>query len=140
MLFNIYIHDLPNTESKKYGYADDLAILLSNPSWSRVERGLSHDITALSSYLKKWRLMLSLPKTMSASFHLNNRQAKRQLNVTVDNNRLQFQNVPTYLVVKLDRSLTFKAYLVDGKQKISARIALIRRLAGTTWGAATKTL
>ena len=30
MLFNIYIRDLPETTftSKKYGYADDLAILL----------------------------------------------------------------------------------------------------------------
>ena len=67
MSFNIYIHDLPNTESKKYRYADDLAILLSNPSWSRVERGLSHDMTALSSHLRNRRLMLSVPKTMSAS-------------------------------------------------------------------------
>lgn len=32
MLFNIYIHDLPATQSRKYGYADDLAILLSKPS------------------------------------------------------------------------------------------------------------
>ena len=79
---------------RKYRYADDLAILLSNSSWSRVERGLSHDMTALSSYLKNWRLMLIVPETISASFHLNNRQAKRQLNITVDNNRLQFQNDP----------------------------------------------
>ena len=28
LLFNAYIHDLPATQSKKYGYADDLAILL----------------------------------------------------------------------------------------------------------------
>ena len=28
MLFNIYISDLPETTSMKYGYADDLAILL----------------------------------------------------------------------------------------------------------------
>ena len=80
-----------------------------------------------------------MPKTMSASFHLNNRQAKHQLNVTVDN-RLQFQNVSTYLGVKLDRSPTFKEHLVGVNQKISAQIALIRCLAGTTWGAARKTL
>ena len=28
MLFNIYIYDLPDTTSSKYGYADDLAIML----------------------------------------------------------------------------------------------------------------
>ena len=31
MLFNIYISDLPETTSRKYGYADDLAILLRRP-------------------------------------------------------------------------------------------------------------
>ena len=44
MLFNIYIHNLPATQSRKYGYADDLAILLSKPSWEAVEEGLSEDI------------------------------------------------------------------------------------------------
>ena len=92
------------------------------------------------SVLAPIRLMLSMPKMMSASFHLNNRQAKHQLNVTVDNNRLQFQNVPTYLVVKLDRSLIFKEYLVGMRKKNSSQIASIRRLAGTIWGAAMRIL
>ena len=88
MLFNIYIHDLPATQSRKYGYADDLVILLSKPSYS-------------------W---------------------------------LQFQSVPTYFGVKLDRTLTFKQHLEGAKAKTTTRAALIRRLAGTTWGATTKTL
>ena len=52
ILFNIYIHDLPATTSRKYGYADDLAILLSKSSWEAVEEGLSEDMNILSSYLK----------------------------------------------------------------------------------------
>ena len=41
MLFNIYISDLPETTSRKYGYADDLAILLRRPSWKEMEEGLN---------------------------------------------------------------------------------------------------
>jgi hypothetical protein len=55
MLFNFYIHDLSDTQSRKYGYAYDLAILLSKPSWEAVEEGLSGDMNTLSSYLKNWR-------------------------------------------------------------------------------------
>ena len=33
MLFIVYIHDLPVTQANKYGYADDLAILLQKKSW-----------------------------------------------------------------------------------------------------------
>ena len=35
MLFNIYISDLPETTSRKCGYADDLATLMRRPSWNK---------------------------------------------------------------------------------------------------------
>ena len=73
MLFNIYISDLPETTSRKYGYADDLAILLRRPSWKEMEEGLNKDMTILVDYLRKWRLQLSIGKTVSAAYHLNNR-------------------------------------------------------------------
>ncbi|XP_038075660.1 uncharacterized protein LOC119743328 [Patiria miniata] len=94
----------------------------------------------LSTYLSNWRLKLSVAKTMSSAFHLNNREASRELNIIVNNNRLQFQATPTYLGVKLDRTLTYRQHLGNVSAKTSARVALIRRLAGTTWGASTKTL
>ena len=73
MLFNIYISDLPDTTSRKYGYADDLAILLRHPSWKKMEEGLNKDMTILVDYLRKWRLQLSIGKTVSAAYHINNR-------------------------------------------------------------------
>ena len=66
--------------------------------------------------------------------------ANREINITVNGNRLQFQSAPTYLGVKLDRTLSFRQHLENLSAKTTARVALIRRLAGTTWGAATKTL
>ena len=106
MLFNIYISDLPETTSRKYGYADDLAILLRDPSWKKMEEGLNKDMTILVDYLRKWRLQLSIGKTVSAAYHLNNREAKRELDVFVDNKSLVFQQAPKYLGVRLDRMLT----------------------------------
>ena len=47
MLFNIYISDLPETTYRKYGYADDLAILLQRPSRKEMEEGLNKDMTIL---------------------------------------------------------------------------------------------
>ena len=140
MLFNIYMYDIPGTLSKKYGYADDLAILTSDKSWEKIESGLTADMDTLSTYLKNWRLKLSVAKTLSCAFHLNNREASRELNIKVNNSRLQFQASPTYLGVKLDRTLTFRQHLENLSAKTSARVAMIRRLAGTTWGASTKTL
>ena len=58
----------------------------------------------------------------------------------VDNKRLVFQQAQKYLGVRLDGMLTFKQHIEDVSGKVTSRVSLIRRLAGTTWGACAKTL
>ena len=97
-------------------------------------------MTILVDYLRKWRLQLSIGKTVSVAYHLNNRDAKRELDVFVDNKRLVFQQAPKYLGVRLDRMLNFKQNLEKVAGKVTSRGSRIRRLAGTNWGASAKTL
>ena len=79
LLFNIYIYDLPSITSKKYVYADDMAILYLSEDWKMLGKTLSEDMTTLSAYLQTWRLKRSHAKTVSAAFRLHNREAKREL-------------------------------------------------------------
>jgi len=79
LLFSIYISDLPATISRKYAYADDLAIIHANGDWLAVEEALSKDMATLGEYIQTWELKLSTTKTVSAVFHLNNKEAKREL-------------------------------------------------------------
>lgn len=80
-----------------------------------MEDGLTQVMDNLASYLRRGRLQLSIGKTVSAAYHLNNREAKRELNVFVDDKRLKFQQAPKYLGVHLDRILSFKqSLLVQG--------------------------
>ena len=72
LLFNIYTYDLPSTISKKFVYADNLALLHSSRNWKDLEGTLSQDMTTLSAYLQTWRLKLSDNKMVMAAFHLNN--------------------------------------------------------------------
>lgn len=136
MLFNIYIHDPPETTSRKYGYADDLAIMMRRPTWQEgMEDGLNQDMGILVAYLHKWRLQLSIGKTVSAAYTTSTTgKQKRELDVFVDNKRLEFQQAPRYLGVRLDRTLSFKQHLEEVMAKVSSRVSLIRRLAGTSWG------
>ena len=140
LLFNIYTYDLPSITSKKFAYADDLAILHSSGEWKELERTLSQDMTTLSAYLQTWRLKLSHAKTVTAAFHLYNREAKRELKVYNIDKTLPFCPVPTYLGVKLDRTLTYRPHLEALRKKLSSRVSLLRRLAGSGWGASAKTL
>ena len=77
---------------------------------------------------------------MTAAFHLDNRQAKRELKVYNNDKLLPFCPSSTYLGVKLDRSLTFCHHLVTLHKKLSSRVTLLRRLVGSGWGAGAKTL
>ena len=106
-----------------------------------MEEGLNKDMTILVDYLRKWRLQpLSIGKTVSAAYPLNNREAKRELDVFVNNKRLVFQQAPKYLGVRLDRMLNFKQHHKEVAEKVTSRVSLIRLLAGTTRGASAKTL
>ena len=59
-------------------------------------------------------------------------QTKRELDVFVDNKRLVFQQAPNHLDMRLDRMLNFKQHLEEVAGKVTSRVSLIRRLAGTT--------
>ena len=85
-LFNIYTYDLPFMISRKFTYADDLALLHSSGNWKDLEGTLSQDMSTLLAYLQSWRLKLSHTKTVTAVFYLNNQEAKRELKVynTID--------------------------------------------------------
>ena len=135
LFFNIFVYDLPSTVSRRYAYADDLALLYSFDDWKDLEGVLSQDMTTISTYLQTWRLWLSHTKTVTMAFHLNNREAERELNVYNNGKRLPFCPVPTYLGVKLDRSLMFRYHLEALRKKLTIRVALMRRLAGSGWSA-----
>ena len=90
----------------------NLALLHSSGNWKDLEETLSQDMSTLSSYLQTWRLKLSHTKTVTAAFHLNNRETKCELKVYKNEILLPFCLTPTYLGVKLDISLTFRHHLV----------------------------
>ena len=126
ILFNNYTYDLPSMISSKFAYADDLALLHSSGNWKDLEGTLNKYLSTLSAYLQTWRLKLNHIKTVTAAFQVNNREAKRELKVYNNGRLLPFCTTPTYLGVKLDRSLTFRHHLVALRKKLSSRVTLLR--------------
>jgi len=85
----------------------------------------------LGEYLQSWKLKLSTTKTVSAVFHLNNKEAKRELKVNLNNETLPFCSEPKYLGVLLDRSLTYHRHLESFPKKLTSQVALVRRIASS---------
>ena len=136
-LFNMYISDLPRTTSNRYGYADDLAITTEASSFEMLETRLGQDISRLHSFFKTWYLKMNPTKTFSTVFHLSNKHANRTLDVynSTGNYILKKEPLPKYLGITLDRSLTYKQHIENTGQKLKKRVSILRKLAGTTWGA-----
>jgi len=103
-----------------------------------VEGALNKDMATLVEYLQTWKLKLSTTKTVWAVFHLN-KEAKRELKVYFNNETLPFCSEPKYLGVTLDRSLTYRRHLESFRKKLTSRVALLRRLAGSGCGAGATT-
>ena len=96
-----------------------------------LERTLSEDMTTLSAYLQTWRLKLSHAKMLTEAFHLDNREAKRELKVRNNGKILPFCPVPTYFGVKLNKALTYRHHLEALRKSLSTRVSLLRRLVGS---------
>ena len=89
----------------------------------------------ICQYIHDWHLKLSQSKTVSSLLHLKNHLASKSIKVTLDHNTiLSCERSPTYLGITLDRSLTYQNHLHKLKQKVSSRVALVKKLSGTNWG------
>ena len=72
-------------------------------------------------------------KTQTCVFHLRNRKANRQLNISWCGKKLEHTPSPIYLGVALDRTLSYSTHITKVKAKTAARNVL-RKLANSKWG------
>ncbi|KAI5726259.1 hypothetical protein M8J77_025912 [Diaphorina citri] len=134
LLFNLYLSDIPDTKSKKFGYADDWALATRSENIEETETILTEDLAILHKYYKDWRLKPNATKTEVTCFHLNNQLANRKLNINFANQTLNHNNNPKYLGVVLDRTLSYKIHLKNTAAKLKTRNNIIHKLCGSTWG------
>ena len=124
-----------STISRKYAYANDLAIMHADGDWQTMEGVLSKDMETAGEYLQTYKLKLSTTKAMLAIFHLNHKEAKHELRVNINNKTLHFCSKPKYLRISLGRTLTYRQHLESFRKKLTSRVSLLRRLADCSLGA-----
>jgi len=59
-----------------------------------IGRQWTTDIATLGEHLQTWKVKLSTTKTVSAVFHLNNKEAKCEVKVNFNNETLPFCSEP----------------------------------------------
>jgi hypothetical protein len=100
-------------------------------SFAECETTLEADLDKLDEFFRRWRLQPNPSTTESCVFDLNTHEANRQLDMRFTGTEIQHVEHSKYLGVTLDRTLTYKAHLTKTSKKVSARINIVRKLAGT---------
>lgn len=141
LLFNIYVNDQSiDANTRHFIYADDTAVGAQGKTFEEIETKITVALEKLAIFYDRNNLKANPSKSQICTFHLNNSQAQKCLDITWRGEKLQHCNTPKYLGVKLDRTLSFNQHCSDTKKKVIARNNIIRKLAHSTWGAHPHTL
>ena len=129
LLFLIYVNDMSAvTRNKLLLYADDSAILVANKSRSVIEKELSDDLQAVSSWLVDNKLSLHLGKTESIVFGSKHKlKSNPSLNVSCNGIVIQSTSSVKYLGATLDQNLSCESMASSVINKANARLKFLYR-------------
>jgi ribonuclease HI len=140
-LFLIFINDLlPEMPKgvKAALYADDLVLWCTEEYSTTATYRLQLAINKLAAWADDWCVKINQEKSTTTLFTMSPKQKPGI--VKLGNTPLRNDDEPTYLGVTFDKRLTWKPHIQKAENKARRKLAIMRKLAGTNWGASEKTL
>ena len=135
-LFLIFIDDIVKELPRGVRgaiYADDLVLWCSEEYTTTAQVRLQAALDKVGRWTKEWLVAVNTTKTTFTVFSLSNK--KQEAKLTLNGQRLAEEHNPTYLGVTFDRRLTWKQQITKSCSRAKLRLAIMRKLAGTDWGA-----
>ena len=135
-LFLIFVNDLPELLNvSKALFADVLVIWTTDKYQILARRKLKIALTTICTYCNLWKLKLNEEKTVYSIFTRSTKKEQKTLNLKLNGKDLRKEKNPVYLGVKLDPRMSLNEVAKDLKSATESRLRLVKRLAGTNWGA-----
>jgi hypothetical protein len=78
ILFNLYMSNIPITVSKRFQYADGIALTFQANSFAECETTLEAHLNKFAEFFQRWRLQPNPSKTESCVFYLNTHEANKR--------------------------------------------------------------
>ena len=129
ILFNIYTNDQPlHSETRNFIYADGLCVTAKHPSFKQTEDTIEDALGELTQYYRNNNMRANPDKTQVTAFHIRNKEAMRELDVTWNGTVLENTAHSKCLGVTLDRTLSYKKHIQNTKMKVANRNNLQKKL------------
>ena len=114
-------------------YADDLVIWCSAEYLTTATVRIQEALRKLEGWTKRWLVSLNTKKTSYTIFSLSTRNQNTRL--VIGGHALPQDKSPTYLGVTFDPRMTWKHQVDRCTMRARLRLALMKKLSGTSWGA-----
>jgi ribonuclease HI/uncharacterized protein YaaR (DUF327 family) len=140
-LFVVFINDITNNLTRHVAralHADDFAMWNAAESTQTAVVRMQDALNNTAKWAKDWCVTINTLKTVATCFSLSN--TKEKIKLTVNNQEIPEDETPTYLGVKLDKKLTWNPHLQQSEKRATKRLAIMKKLAGTKWGASSTIL
>ena len=134
VLFLIYINDITQAIPPHVSntlHADDLAVWSASEHISTTTYRIQQTVKRIKKWTEHWGLKLNKNKTVNSVFSLSTQ--KESIKVKLEEDVLPQVDTPTFLGVKLESRLTWKPHLEEMEARGRRRLAIMRKLSGTTW-------
>ena len=140
-LFLVFINDIMNKVPPRISralHADDLAAWHAAETLRAATIRMQDTLDHISKWANDWGVQINTRKTVSTCFSL----AKKPETYTLHLNgqELPHEDTPTYLGATLDRTLTWNVQIQKTAENATRRLSLMKKLAGTSWGANSRIL
>ena len=135
-LFLLFINDLVSELPrgvKAALYADDLVIWCKEEHASTATYRMQQALNTLDGWAEDWCVAVNKDKSSTTLFTLSPKQ--KAGTVTLGGTPLREDEEATYLGVTFDKRATWKPHIAKAETKARRKLAILRKLAGTTWGA-----
>ena len=140
-LFVVFINDITQGLSRHISralHADDFALWNASESIQTANVRMQDALNNTSKWATDWCVTINSLKTVATCFSLSN--TNENIRLTINNQRIPQEDTPTYLGVKLDKRLTWSPHIQEMGKRATRRLSLMKKLAGTKWGASSNIL
>ena len=140
-LFLVMINDIAKDLTQHVPrtlHADDFAAWTAAERTATATTRMQEALNTIQKWANDWCITVNASKTVATCFSLSN--TKETFTLSINGKELPQEDTPTYLGVKLDRRLTWNPHIRTIEQRATKKLALMKKLAGTQWGADGKIL
>ncbi len=135
LLFNLFFNDIADEKCTELGlFADDLSAWHRSRHLKMIEKKLQEYLDNIAQWLSRWRLQLSVEKTVFLLFNKAGKNLKNEINLFYNLDPIEHEKHPKFLGVVMDPGLSFCQHANYIKERAETRMNMLRSLRGRSWG------